>query len=110
MLSHQFLLADPHLKNKTTQGLRGAGSSFDGCWMCFSKAGVDCWYKYPADVKSRYNTPVSAKFEFGGRKSFGNELLLWRLRQIMCIGLSIPPIRIYIAQASLEGIMQEDRC
>ncbi|CAE7677178.1 serA, partial [Symbiodinium pilosum] len=29
-------------------------------------AGVDCWYKYPADVKSRYNTPVSAKFDFGG--------------------------------------------
>lgn len=29
-------------------------------------AGVDCWYKYPADAKSRCSTPVSAKFEFGG--------------------------------------------
>ncbi|CAE6971816.1 gyaR [Symbiodinium natans] len=29
-------------------------------------AGVDCWYKYPADARSRSNTPVSAKFDFGG--------------------------------------------
>eukprot|EP00913_Durusdinium_trenchii_P035104 g32838.t1 len=29
-------------------------------------AGVDCWYKYPPDFKSRNNTPVSEKFNFAG--------------------------------------------
>ncbi|CAJ1431794.1 unnamed protein product [Effrenium voratum] len=29
-------------------------------------AGVDCWYKYPSDVKSRASTPVSAHFDFAG--------------------------------------------
>ena len=34
--------------------------------MPVAEAGVDCWYKYPADAKSRCSTPVSAKFDFGG--------------------------------------------
>ena len=39
----------------------------DAVGVLAAKAGVDCWYKYPADARSRSNTPVSAKFDFGGR-------------------------------------------